>query len=116
MSLLNHTHDFSSTPSAIRRSLRMFGRSVFDAGNRAAAQKIYQAEPIERRAVTQLKCQRIRIGGRAGRNPGGDGSQGQQGVGAHGQVTGDGSLFVDQVAGRRAARLVQGGHFHVLLE
>ena len=44
MSLLNHTHDFSSTPSAIRRSLRLFGRSVFRAINNAIAAIIAQRE------------------------------------------------------------------------
>lgn len=44
MSLLNHTHDFSSTPSAIRRSLRAFGRSVFRAINNVIAAIIAQRE------------------------------------------------------------------------
>jgi len=44
MSLLNHTHDFSSTPSAIRRSLRLFARSVFRAINSAIAVIIAQRE------------------------------------------------------------------------
>jgi uncharacterized protein YjiS (DUF1127 family) len=44
MSLLNHTHDFSSTPSAIRRSLRLFGRSVFRAINNVIAAIIAQRE------------------------------------------------------------------------
>jgi uncharacterized protein YjiS (DUF1127 family) len=44
MSLLNHTHDFSSTPSAIRQSLRVFGRGVFRAINNAIAAIIAQRE------------------------------------------------------------------------
>jgi uncharacterized protein YjiS (DUF1127 family) len=44
MSLLNHTHDFSSTPFAIRRSLRVFGRSVFRAINNVIAAIIAQRE------------------------------------------------------------------------
>ena len=44
MSMLNQTHDFSSTPSAIRRSLRVFGRSVFRAINNVIAAIIAQRE------------------------------------------------------------------------
>jgi uncharacterized protein YjiS (DUF1127 family) len=44
MSMLNQTHDFSSTPFAIRRSLRVFGRSVFRAINNAIAAIIAQRE------------------------------------------------------------------------
>jgi len=44
MSLLNHTRDFSSTPSPIRRSLRAFGRSVFRAINNVIAAIIAQRE------------------------------------------------------------------------
>jgi uncharacterized protein YjiS (DUF1127 family) len=42
MSML--TYDFSSTPSAIRRSLRVFGRSVFRAINNVIAAIIAQRE------------------------------------------------------------------------
>ena len=44
MSMLNHTYDFSSTPSAIRRSLRLFGRSVSRAINNVIAAIIAQRE------------------------------------------------------------------------
>ena len=44
MSLLNHTHDFSSTPFAIRRSLRVFGRSISRAINNVIAVIIAQRE------------------------------------------------------------------------
>jgi uncharacterized protein YjiS (DUF1127 family) len=44
MSLLNHTHDFSSTPSAIRRSLRLFERSISRAINNVIAAIIAQRE------------------------------------------------------------------------
>jgi uncharacterized protein YjiS (DUF1127 family) len=44
MSMLNQTHDFSSTPFAIRRSLRLFGRSVFRAINNVIAAIIAQRE------------------------------------------------------------------------
>jgi uncharacterized protein YjiS (DUF1127 family) len=44
MSLLNHTHDFSSTPFAIRRSLRLFGRSISRAINNVIAAIIAQRE------------------------------------------------------------------------
>jgi uncharacterized protein YjiS (DUF1127 family) len=44
MSLLNHTHDFSSTPFAIRRPLRVFGRSISRAINNVIAVIIAQRE------------------------------------------------------------------------
>ena len=44
MSLLNSTSEFSSAPFAIRRSLRVFGRSVFRAINNAIAAIIAQRE------------------------------------------------------------------------
>jgi uncharacterized protein YjiS (DUF1127 family) len=44
MSLLNHTHDFSSTPSPIRRSLRVLGRSISRAINNVIAAIIAQRE------------------------------------------------------------------------
>jgi uncharacterized protein YjiS (DUF1127 family) len=44
MNMLNQTHDFSSTPFAIRRSLRVFGRSVFRAINNVIAAIIAQRE------------------------------------------------------------------------
>jgi uncharacterized protein YjiS (DUF1127 family) len=44
MSMLNHTYDFSSTPSTIRRSLRVFGRSVFRVINNVIAAIIAQRE------------------------------------------------------------------------
>jgi uncharacterized protein YjiS (DUF1127 family) len=44
MSLLNSTSEFSSAPFAIRRSLRVFGRSVSRAINNAIAAIIAQRE------------------------------------------------------------------------
>ena len=44
MSLLNSTSEFSSAPSAIRRSLRVVGRSVSRAINNAIAAIIAQRE------------------------------------------------------------------------
>jgi uncharacterized protein YjiS (DUF1127 family) len=44
MSLLNSTSEFSSAPLAIRRSLRVFGRSVSRAINNAIAAIIAQRE------------------------------------------------------------------------
>jgi uncharacterized protein YjiS (DUF1127 family) len=44
MSMLNSTSEFSSAPFAIRRSLRVFGRSVFRAINNAIAAIIAQRE------------------------------------------------------------------------
>ena len=44
MSMLNSTSEFSSAPFAIRRSLRVFGRSVFRAINNVIAAIIAQRE------------------------------------------------------------------------
>lgn len=44
MSMLNGTSDFSASPSAIARSLRVFGRSSFRAVNNAIAAIIAQRE------------------------------------------------------------------------
>jgi uncharacterized protein YjiS (DUF1127 family) len=44
MSMLNSTSEFSSAPFAIRRSLRVFGRSVWRAINNAIAAIIAQRE------------------------------------------------------------------------
>jgi uncharacterized protein YjiS (DUF1127 family) len=44
MSILNSTSDFSASPVAIRRSLRVFGRGVFRAVNNAIAVIIAQRE------------------------------------------------------------------------
>jgi uncharacterized protein YjiS (DUF1127 family) len=44
MSMLNSTSEFSSAPFAIRRSLRVFGRSVSRAINNAIAAIIAQRE------------------------------------------------------------------------
>ena len=44
MSMLNSTSEFSSAPFAIRRSLRVFGRSVSRAVNNAIAAIIAQRE------------------------------------------------------------------------
>ena len=44
MSMLNGTSEFSSAPFAIRRSLRVFGRSVFRAINNVIAAIIAQRE------------------------------------------------------------------------
>lgn len=44
MSMLNSTSDFSASPLAIRRSLRVFGRGIFRAVNNAIAAIIAQRE------------------------------------------------------------------------
>jgi uncharacterized protein YjiS (DUF1127 family) len=44
MSMLNHTYDFSSAPFAVRRSVRVFGRSIYRAVNNAIAAIIAQRE------------------------------------------------------------------------
>ena len=51
MSMLNHTSDFSVSPLAIRRSLRIFGRGIFRAVNNAVAAVIAQREHQAQLAV-----------------------------------------------------------------
>lgn len=51
MSMLNHTSDFSAAPFAIRRSLRVLGRSIFRAVNTAIAGIIAQREQQANRTI-----------------------------------------------------------------
>lgn len=51
MSMLNSTSDFSSAPLAIRRSIRIFARSIFRAINNAVAAIIAQREHQAQLAV-----------------------------------------------------------------
>ena len=63
MSMLNSTSDFSSTPIAIRRSIRVFARGLFRAVNNAVAviiaQREYQANLAILRSLTDRELRDI---------------------------------------------------------
>jgi uncharacterized protein YjiS (DUF1127 family) len=63
MSLLNSTSDFSSTPIAIRKSIRVFVRRLFRAVNNAVAviiaQREYQANLAILRSLTDRELRDI---------------------------------------------------------
>jgi uncharacterized protein YjiS (DUF1127 family) len=63
MSLLNSTSDFSSTPTAIRKSIRVFARGLFRAVNNAVAviiaQREYQANLAVLRSLTDRELRDI---------------------------------------------------------
>ena len=63
MSLLNSTSDFSSTPIAIRKSIRVFARGLFRAVNNAVAviiaQREYQANLAILRSLTDRELRDI---------------------------------------------------------
>ena len=63
MSMLNSTSDFSSTPIAIRKSIKVFERGVFRAINNAVAiiiaQREYQANLAILRSLTDRELRDI---------------------------------------------------------
>ena len=58
MSLLNTASDFSSSPSLIRRSLRVLGRGIFRAINNAVAAVIAQREHQASLTILRSFCDR----------------------------------------------------------
>ena len=63
MSMLNSTSDFSSTPTAIRKTIKVFARRVFRAVNNAVAviiaQREYQANLAVLRSFTDRELRDI---------------------------------------------------------